>query len=299
MEQVWSFVTSPTSRLLMLLPHILEAFRVPGSPIGQVGELWCILGESRFPWVLGASVLEVVEFEPGRSIAVRDRTYGEGQMLQRWTVAPSRRGCHVRADIEGRFRRGQDGAKELARNYLHRLRKVIDGASPRLTFSPRPIDRSATPALVVGADIDIARPVDHVWQFACDPSNSVLTNSTVVHGFRVPGGPVGQVGDRSCLVSRREGGLLKTSVYEAVETVWGRRQVRRILTARSPALFTQTFDPVGQGCRMSASWEYFDQPADLLDPLRQESEAILSTYLGKTKALLEQDGSPGNASRHG
>ena len=45
---------------------------------------------------------------------------------------------------------------------------------------------------------------------------------------------------------------------------------------------------------MSASWEYFDQPADLLDPLRQESEAILSTYLGKTKALLEQDGSPGN-----
>ena len=83
-QQVWNFVMAPEAAFLTG-DGILNAFRVPGTPVGISGEQICIVSESSGR--VSADIVEVVSAEPPNVLVVRSLT-SPSEIVERTTLEP-------------------------------------------------------------------------------------------------------------------------------------------------------------------------------------------------------------------
>ena len=94
-EEVWAFIR-PAETSSSMDPKVRRAFTVPGAPPG-VGEQQCFISEGLLGQ-LKASVIEVVDEQPGRSATTRNVT---GPPIdQHFDVAPSPGGSRLTYEVE-------------------------------------------------------------------------------------------------------------------------------------------------------------------------------------------------------
>jgi hypothetical protein len=100
--------------------------------------------------------------------------------------------------------------------------------------------------LTVEATIEIARPPLEVWDFLLAPASAMLTGTGVVKTFRVPGTPVGAVGEQQCLVYDT-GGSLTIHMAELIELEPLHKIVTRFPTMPTGMLNVSTLTPTDTG----------------------------------------------------
>jgi hypothetical protein len=105
--------------------------------------------------------------------------------------------------------------------------------------------------LSVESSIDIACSTQELWDFLITPESAVLTGTGVVKAFRVPGTPVGAVGDQHCLVYEIDG-RVTIQMAEVVEAEAPNRVVVRWPTLPTTMLATSTLTPTATGTKYTS-----------------------------------------------
>ena len=105
--------------------------------------------------------------------------------------------------------------------------------------------------MTVEASIDIACSTQELWDFLITPESAVVTGDGVVKAFRVPGTPVGAVGDQQCLVYE-VGGRLSIQMAEVVEADAPNRVVVRWPTVSPTMLAVSTLTPTATGTKYTS-----------------------------------------------
>ncbi|MER7070286.1 SRPBCC family protein [Terrabacter sp. NPDC000476] len=96
-DRVWAFLVHPRSAQL-LDPAVVNAFRVPGTPVAAVGEQHCTV--LRRGDVLAAHLTEVVAIDAPRSVAFRSLTV-PGGFLAGYVLEDVHGGCRLTYRVEG------------------------------------------------------------------------------------------------------------------------------------------------------------------------------------------------------
>jgi len=102
--------------------------------------------------------------------------------------------------------------------------------------------------MTVESCIEIACSTQELWGFLVTPESAVLTGEGVVKAFRVPGTPVGAVGDQHCLVYEIDG-RVTIHMAEVVEAEAPSRIVVPWPTPSKTMLATSTLMPTHAGTR--------------------------------------------------
>jgi hypothetical protein len=100
----------------------------------------------------------------------------------------------------------------------------------------------------VESSIDIACSTQELWDFLVTPESAVVTGEGVIKAFRVPGTPVGAVGDQHCLVYEIDG-RVTIHMAELVEAEAPNRIVVRWPTLSKTMLAISTLTPTHAGTR--------------------------------------------------
>lgn len=100
--------------------------------------------------------------------------------------------------------------------------------------------------LTVESSIEIACSPEDLWDFLIAPESAVLLGDGVVKAFRVPGAPVGTVGDQQCSMYEVDG---KVTIHmsEVVEAEAPNRMVVRYATLPGNVLSISTLTPKSAG----------------------------------------------------
>ncbi|WP_344947791.1 hypothetical protein [Terrabacter ginsenosidimutans] len=120
-KDLWSFILHPKSAQLTD-PRVVNAFRVPGTPVEEVGEQQCIVSDRG--GVLSAQIGEIVALEAPRLVAVRWLTLAGG-FISRHLLDDLGRRSRLMYQLEGQVLAGSgksaqkqmrtDAAESLAR----------------------------------------------------------------------------------------------------------------------------------------------------------------------------------------
>jgi uncharacterized protein YndB with AHSA1/START domain len=95
---------------------------------------------------------------------------------------------------------------------------------------------------VMAASIFIAASPQRVWDFLMAPETAFLTGDGIVNAFRVPGTPVGAVGEQVCVVSE-VAGRVRADIIEVVSAEPPSTLVTRWLTSASEVVERATLHP--------------------------------------------------------
>jgi hypothetical protein len=105
--------------------------------------------------------------------------------------------------------------------------------------------------MTVEASIDIACSTQELWDFLITPESAIVTGDGVVKAFRVPGTPVGAVGDQHCLMYEVDG-RVSIQMSEVVEAEPPNRVVVRWPTVSPTMLAISTLTPTPTGTKYSS-----------------------------------------------
>ena len=105
--------------------------------------------------------------------------------------------------------------------------------------------------MTVEASIDIACSTQELWDFLIMPESAVVTSDGVVKAFRVPGTPVGAVGDQHCLMYEVDG-RLSIQMAEVVEADAPNRVVVRWPTVNPTMLAVSTLTSTATGTKYTS-----------------------------------------------
>lgn len=106
-----------------------------------------------------------------------------------------------------------------------------------------PVTASASARLTVN--------VDRVWEFLMAPELAHLTELAVVSAFRVPGTPVGEVGEQQCYIQDTGEDRRSVTLLEFIELERPFRMVVRFPT--SPTKYVTTYELHPEGTEVTLS----------------------------------------------
>lgn len=148
-------------------------------------------------------------------------------------------------------------------------------------------DRRATglEPITVQSSIEIGCPPQDVWDFLLTPESAVLTGTGVLKAFRVPGTPVGVVGEQQCVVLGI-GGHLQVHMVEIVEIEPLHKIVTRWLTMPNGMLSISTLTGTESGTTYTDQVG-FQVASGSNNKVRQEVRKALVESHARLKACVE------------
>lgn len=127
-EDVWAFV-QPAETSVFTDDRVVRAFTVPGTPVGDVGEIQCQVIRFQEGVILGV-LSEVVELDPGRRAVTRSLSHANesGSVT---TVEPLDGGCSLQIEFRDThtgpgFEAARAQMSEAAHRYLFKVKSCVE-----------------------------------------------------------------------------------------------------------------------------------------------------------------------------
>lgn len=270
-SRAWEVITAyPTPPELYERAPLLE-FRLPGSPVGTVGERTCMVARGPDRCAL-CVLMETVELTPGRRVVTRI-TVEARACRQTYEVEPTASGCRIRVSLaDTTTRRRQEAFEEGTRAALTaglwRLRRYLGDASagaaqPALAPRERAIlERHHMNAaqleiqqeldVKVTARVELPVPRESVWALLADPDSG----APWLHGgrrFPLPGSPPGLGQVWVTLGETVSGDPLAARFDEVEDLAPGRSLVIKPRFVTWPATVTLALEDRPGGCRLEVT----------------------------------------------
>lgn len=131
-SEVWAFVHDPASSVLTI-DNVVQGFTMPGTPVGEVGEVQVLVMRLPPSGRLVGILHEVVELDPGTRAVTQTLSWDEDQFATTEVLPVDNVSCVLRVTIESpvprEARRAQEQAtRAVIDDYLRRVKDVLTGA---------------------------------------------------------------------------------------------------------------------------------------------------------------------------
>ena len=262
LDSVWR-VVGPPAGLVLGAGDGAYAFELPHDGGSPGGTQWCLVGDTVYDALLGRLV-EVNELEPHVRFVAQGLSWPH---RPRWevTLVDAHEGVDVRLAVTAAVHPWQRSTwrqwlATLCEFQADALRAALAGQPPPVVGDRWSMIAAGAPtepahhaahqvsAVTATAEADLDLTPDEAWDLVLDPARS-LWGEARGRGARVPGTPVGAVGERLAMVSEWDG-LPHVLFVETVEIGPGRRIVRRHLSTSHPAIWTTTVTARDGGSRV-------------------------------------------------
>lgn len=109
--------------------------------------------------------------------------------------------------------------------------------------------------VTVTASTHVAAKAERVWALLMAPELSTLVDPSVVRAFRVPGTPVGEVGEQQCFITDAGNDRRSVTLMEIAKVEPPVRVVVRCSTSPTAFVVTYTLVPDEAGLSLSCQWD--------------------------------------------
>ena len=190
-EQVWD-VLHDCDAMYWITTGCVLALPVPDRPEG-LGALWCCWQQQR-NGSLGALVHEVVDYEPGRLIALSERQRRQADSRLEFAIEPHGDHTQVRISLSESLYRYEWGMRGtgVTEDYLSRLAEGLELAVVDAVPGPQDVQTLVLKSEAINSraehEIEIDGSPEDIWRLALDEAGTLLPNPALERQWSVEHG---------------------------------------------------------------------------------------------------------------
>ena len=255
-SQLWEFVTDLRNDRAIIGQRHVQTFVVPGTPVGEVGEVQCtVLRRADGSWQ--GQLGETVERVEGRRLSVRSWSESHGH-VETVTVAQGELAWEVAVETHPEHvETVRERCSAALVEQLGRVAALLAGEVPAEADVPYVAgcaDGGSIVEIETSATVELTASADEVWSLVSDAKNIALDASDpAAVSFTVPGSRQGEVGEVVCVITATVGGGRIATFQQVVGLRPGGSIVLRGLSTVAEHAWEReiTVEPVPGGARVT------------------------------------------------